>query len=249
MIARVNFTSRKRILREQIQLTVDITHDPPVADVAVEMPAPVPPDAAVVLEAYRHARTARFSLGTAQQAATIQQVTLPREFGALARFRLKVFDPRSDLPSLLAHADRLAPTVITPQGKRRSLLDVDPVDLGNQVWRIEFELDRPVLQVNKRIPGIMNRVRSDAKFGALVFPAALRHILTHFLIDEHAELDGDDDDSFPGKWLRFASAVAAAPPPEFVDNEDPSDALAWIERAVEHFARRHAARSRYAEAV
>jgi len=121
-------------------------------------------------------------------------------------------------------------------GARTPLLPVQfSAELDQQPWRISFEADTPVLKLNNRIDGIEKLATTDPLFFALVYPAAVREILTRILlIDQQAA--GDDDEAWASHWLRWASRYTTMPPP---DSED--DAPQWIDDVVAAFCSHHRA--------
>jgi hypothetical protein len=186
----------------------------------------------------------RFPWG-AVSALTPPRDTRLTEFDPDARilFRVKVTDVSQRPGVLLAVADQVTSRQADEQPDRRiPLLTAEPDDIGDELWRIDFESE-PALLINKFLPDWKAIVRSDY-FRALVYPAALRMILTRILIREkYAEIDDLDD--WRSRWLVFASSIpgAGAVPTTSDRYED------WIEDAVSAFARHFGMRDRFVTAM
>jgi hypothetical protein len=116
---------------------------------------------------------------------------------------------------------------------RISLLPVNFTDLGDLVWRVQFEPDGPVLELNHRIPNIESLARNDAQFFSLVYPAAVREILTQILVVEQYEPTEESEDWW-ALWLRWAREMTDAPIPEELDERG-----AWIDDVTGAFCARH----------
>ena len=153
-------------------------------------------------------------------------------------FRMKVVDATTADGLILAHADRIRANV-----SEQSLLPVESKDLEEIVWRLSFDDDAPFLLVNSRIDGILDWVRSDSNFAALVFPTVLRGVLAR-LCEEVT--DGDDEQqSWVAGWERFARELTgrSVPRPDDLDRSE------WIDEAVNAFSRKHRLLNRYQEAL
>jgi hypothetical protein len=146
-------------------------------------------------------------------------------------FRVKVTAASVRPGVLLGEADRLRPREPEQKPDRRMpLLPVVPDDLGDEIWRLEFD-GRTYLKVNKNLHDWKQTVASHV-FRALVFPAAMRQILERVLLVERYT-ETDDPQSWQSQWLRFAAEIpgAGALPAQGEDHNE------WIENAVAAFAR------------
>lgn len=97
------------------------------------------------------------------------------------------------------------------------MLPVVPYDLGEQLWRVDFEVE-PSLLVNKAV-GDWRAVSLSPGFVALVYPAVLREVLTRTLLFEK-HFDLDDPEEPLSRWLRFASLLPGM-------GEPPTGMKAW----------------------
>ena len=247
MIRRINYTSRTRVKQESVDITVrEISGAPPVATAAARLDEyDLPPDADVVIEAYRKAEYQREHLGTvsalpAQCEFVLHQFDSP----AGVRFRLKVIgkrdDAAKDAPLLLAIADKIAPNEGDDQdAHHEKLLSLVPADLDGEVWRLDLE-DGPVLQIDRAYWDERQFVRSNWFF-PLVIPSLLRATLTAALADNYRELDDED---WQSRWLRLALMLPGEQ--ELPDQTD--DIEGWVNARVEAFCRQFKMRDKF-EAV
>jgi hypothetical protein len=172
----------------------------------------------------------RFDFGTVGHLQEPSDRTL-RDFGPGEGilFRVKVVSP--DDHRLLAEADR-----ITPQNNQEGLLPVKLDDnLGEEVWRLNFDDDQVFLLINSQVANWRALAR-DPVFRALVTPVILRMVLERILLREKYR-DTEDMRDWRSRWLRFAENEPGAGP---LPSGDDEESLAeWIEKAVYAFCERH----------
>lgn len=240
MIRRFNYTGRKKIAQDDIAII--LTGDGPIKGFEANLGTladtkyGLPKDARLFVEAYERTAYMRFDFGTTGAITPpASEARLLTEFEGSngVRFRVKVVDCTHDA-QLLAEADGVLP--LTPEEAEQNKLPLLPVrseDLGHEIWRIEFPegvQDRPILLVNINAGDHTAIVRSPA-FMALAWPALLREILTRILvIDEHTELDDEDD--WHCQWLQYARRLLPtheAPPQEEEQREQ------WIDDVIDGF--------------
>lgn len=245
MIRRFNFTERKRIDQERVEIEVTEAADGGPASFKAEINfdgMELPADAPVTIEAYRGRMAMRFPWGKAGALtphSDCRLVTIPDN----PSFRVKVVAP-DESGMLLAMANRIRPR---REERHGSLLWLKPSDaLGKEVWRLEFGdgSDPPTLLINRSVPGIETAALSDDAFHALVFPEVLRAVLVRALITDDADLE-DEEGDWSG-WLRFARSFHDAP----LRSGDDDERAKWIDKAVEAFTQKHfRASDIYAEAL
>ena len=129
-------------------------------------------------------------------------------------------------------ADRLRPSGDFEQAARKSFIVVRPHDLGDRIWKLDFDESQPLLLVNSRL-GEHQDFLKRREVAALVLPEVLQRIL-------EKAVETDDDEEGDGGWtataLRLAERLAGRPAPMTDDNEE---SKLWIDEAVNAFARRH----------
>ncbi|HVS30735.1 MAG TPA: hypothetical protein VMS98_04685 [Thermoanaerobaculia bacterium] len=233
MLRKLNFTERTRIPLSATRIVLRrdaagvLTFDAALDLTAVA----APPDARVYIEAQYRTSYMRFECGTVGEPRVPEERLLTGiDSDRIVRFRVKIVDDQRRV--LASSNDVVVSAESGDTGTRISLLPVNFDDLGDQVWRIHFEGGQPVLELNNRIEGIERLARSDPAFFALVYPAAVREVLTRLVLLDGA--DGEDSGEWPDLWIRWAR--------ELVDSALPSgadDRGAWIDDVVVAFCGRH----------
>jgi len=136
------------------------------------------------------------------------------------------------------------------EGGIKSLLPVEPVDLGERLWHLLAVNDeRPMLQVHSDPAiGMLDKVSADPVCQALVLPAAIRGAVEHLLRNR----PDDDSECWQSDWLRYLASVQIELPEEEDDQTDGDSGARqkWIDettatiskklmlktRAVEHLS-------------
>jgi len=244
MLRTLNFTGRKRIRREDVDIRLRNQGNTALAfDANLRLESyDLPPEACVFIEAQRQTTWMRYDCGTVSAPQAPQDTTL-RQFETPdgIHFRVKVTSAQSG-GMLLAEADNIP--LLTPEQDREDrlpLLPLVPKDLGHEVWQVDFSGERPVLAVNKAVED-WHALAADPFFVALVLPHVLRQVLTRILvIDKYNDMEDQEDPQT--RWLIFGAAVlGAGPPPEPDNNTAVQD---WIDEATACFSRRNRLMDRF----
>lgn len=234
-MARLNFTGRRRISQNHVQIRVTGIGGIETFQVDLNLEKYLfPSDARVVVEAWRQLELIRFEFGTVGNLTPPSNCRLS-EFGTAAgvRFRVKVISSTPPRGRLLGVADR-----ILPKDEHRAslmrvpLLAVRTQDLGREIWRVDFS-EEPILLINSRCTRGHSLVQSP-EFQALVLPEILRSILTRILRIENIRSVEENDD-WTGRWLQFAISLPGTEPPSQSDDSEADDH--WIETVVGSFCR------------
>jgi hypothetical protein len=241
MKRRLNYTDRKRILREGISIVVDRSDGVTRSFSAkIDLTAlPLPPDAKVYLHAYDRWEELIYDFGIAEKIQPPADTALRGLAGTEnLKFRVLAIDESGERGLILAHADRIRPF---PKAKRKSILPVDFDDIGQQTWKVVYEGDEgaPVL-ILQRKPNLETLAKTDPTFFFLVYPAVVREVLTHMVFIDGIDSVEEPSVEWHGDWLHFARLVLSGEgSPSILDskNEDfRSDEIErWIDRVVEEF--------------
>lgn len=235
---RINSTGRKRIGRECIEISMleTGTDEPLKAKIDLKLHNQgFPSGARVAVEAYHRSSGMRFDCGTVD-APEIPDVLVLSEVdkSGSVLFRLKVVDNDAEPGKLIASAERLKPRSEDDSENRRSIFPILYRDLRHDVWKVEIEQgDRPVLIVNKRIPGFAHKLLESPMMQGLLLPAALRIVLKELVrVSETGE--SEDEPGWKEEWLEYCRAELGAEddPREFPDDSARED---WIDEVVMRF--------------
>ncbi|MBS1656450.1 MAG: hypothetical protein JSU05_16465, partial [Bacteroidetes bacterium] len=124
---------------------------------------------------------------------------------------------------------------------RIPLLYVNPTDLKNQFWKLSFESaddNRPVLEINNRIPDLYERTKNDINFISLVYPVAFRQVLIKIV--EEGEFDVEED-HWISQWMKFIDGVLGIK--RLPDTENDNGHLTpeqeeWIDECVNEYCKK-----------
>lgn len=244
---RLNWTERRRIGRDQVRISLRTDTGRPTfaAHVATEELG-LPPDARVVIEAYRQASWMRFDYGTValpiEPASTWLEEFDPPE-GLL--FRVKVLGTGTLEGRILAEADQLkAVDPAEAESGRQSLLPTRGVSLGDEVWRLAIDdgAQPPELLVNKDLGVEWRTLARSPQFLWFVYPVILRQILA--AVFEGDLPDPDNTEDWRTRWLRFAQLLpGTGNTPE--EGASPEEKEIWIDGVVQAFCRNNRFRERF----
>ena len=238
-VRRYNYTGRRRLTSEDVEIRLHDYATPlsfEVNKLSLERHN-LPGDATVFVEAYRQTSWMRFPLGTVGDLSYTGNMQLGEFESPLGiRFRVKVTSVGDPRGRLLAEWDRIVPE--TSEVGPESLLPVRPNgDLGQEVFRVAFD-DYPVLLINSRLTR-WKEISIEPVFTSLVYPSALRTVLTRILlIIKH--FDSEDSEDWRSQWLMFAQGLPGVDKIPF-DGDEMSDEAweEWIEQAINAFCKRN----------
>ncbi len=242
MKRRLNFTDRKKILREHVRIELNSQNGTSKSfTVKFDLAAySLPPDAKVYVHAYHKTEELIYDFGTVGATCVPHDTSLK----GLSRtenlkFRMLVVDETGEHGLILAHADRISPFA---EGEKMSILPVDFRDIGHQVWIVEYIADEggPVLVLNSAIPSIETLAKSNPMFFFYVYPAVIRDILTNMVFVYGLDSTEDPSSDWQRNWLQFTRHVLSSEePPSILNCKDEDfesdEAQKWINRVVEEF--------------
>ncbi len=245
---RINHTGRKRIDKSRVEIFIEGESGNRQFRASINFnKLGLPPGAPVYIEAYQRYALQRFDCGTVGNFVLPRNTALDKLDSDLPiQFRVKVVDTAGSKGRLIAAVRGIRASNEQPDGEgRERLLPVISRDLGEIAWQVNFSDDSmPELALNNRIPDCINRIRQDRLFQALVFPAAIRSILTWIYWKEQNN-DGDGE-NWVKRWLDFARSIVGEDAP---DSEDASEIETWIEEVVRKFSQKHRLCTRLIEQI
>lgn len=241
----LNYTNRQRIRRDDARIAIREEKSGNVFNAGLSLTDyGLPGDAHIFVEAYRQIQYMRFDFGQIG-AMCIPDDRLLRDFDSAegVLFRVKVVTAADPHGLLLAEADQIRPCKSTDDDENRiPLLPVVPDDnMGDEIWRLEFDDQQTLLKVNSGF-GDWRALARDRVFLALVYPSVFRSVLWRILIHEKHR-DTEDGDDWRSRWLCFAVCLPGVGDPPGEDDEDRIDG--WIDTAASVFCRRHDIRTIY----
>jgi len=248
ILRRINHTGRKRIDKSSVEILLEGEPREQRFSATVDFSGlDLPPDAPVYIEAYQRYALQRFDCGTVSTFSLPPDSYLTELDGDLpAQFRIKVIDAAGSEGRLVAAAKgiRASNEQSDAEGRERLLPVISRGDMGDVPWRVNFQEDSmPELALNNRIPGCIDRIQHDPSFQALVFPGAVRSVLTWIYWND---LAGGEEEEWVTRWLDFAGAIVGEAPPK---TREPNEVAAWIEDVILVFSRKHTLCTRLVEQI
>lgn len=251
MIKRVNFTGRCRIPRDRVRLEIE-AGPPPVVTAAIDVAdLDFPASAAVVLEAMCAGSplVERIECGEVGRLRPPKHHRLDRVRGRQIFFTLKVVDRAERYGRILGLAENVRPAWRDRDDRElEGILPIEVVELGQEIWRLEFTPHHVFLLLDGDVPDIASRIRTDPTFYALVFPEVVRRVLERALAE--GDLDEEEEDRrWQAAWLRFGQTLhpdGERPP---AGRERQEEWEGWTEEVVRAFCERHALKDAYRRAL
>ena len=237
-IRRINSTGRKRINRRHIKIEMlsSAPGEPLKAKATLALDSyEFPASSLVVIEAYHRSSGMRFDCGTIDALSVPAPLVLTDvDRSGSALFRLKVIDDYAEPGKLLGSAERIEAEREAKGEDFRSLFPVDYRDLGHDVWKVEIEPGgRPILIINKRIPGFLPRVLENPLTVGIFLSGAFRFVLQEIIRETVTEED-DEGLGWKEDWLEYCKAeLGAVDDPR--DYRDEERAKNWVDDMVNRF--------------
>lgn len=243
MIRRFNYTGRVKIPRSSADISLFKDREGKYFRAKISFEGlSFPPDAKVYIEANYKGVYQRFAYGTVAHQTEPESTRLSElPDTELAYFDISVVDETGTTGLLLGKARGIAVSTDGLPNDRTPLLPVNPVDLKNQFWKLSFDSSddgRPILEINKNIPDVFEKARSDISFISLVYPSAFRGVLTKLLEQEDFDME---DGSWVTDWLKFITQVLGKKNLPETNTENATitpEQEAWIDDCVNEYCKR-----------
>ena len=169
MIRRFNYTNRVKIPRSRIDVALFKDNEGKYFRAKINLDGlKFPATARVFIEPNYKGVYQRFDFGTVgefKEPANTRLSELPET--ELAYFDVSVVDESEKVGLLLGKARGIPVSTNDLPNDRIPLLYVNPIDLKDQFWKLSFDSsddDRPVLEINNRIPELYEMAKNDIKF-------------------------------------------------------------------------------------
>ena len=241
MIRRFNYTGRRKIPRERINITLSGLGLERRFTLGVNFEGfKFPEIAKIFVDANYKGIYQRFDFGTVGnfvQPENTFLTDLPET--ELVFFDVLVIDETQEIGLILGNASGIPASTQNLPNDRIPLLYVNQTDLKDQIWRLTFDGDdnRPILEINNRIEGLYDLAKNDRSFTSLVYPIAFREVLK-FILSE-----GNYDAGEPGwrtDWLIFIDKILGIKiMPENNDNHELTpEQEQWVDDCINSYCRK-----------
>ena len=169
----------------------------------------------------------RFEMGTIARYRNENIRLEELDLSQALRFRIMVHEESNAL--LLASAENLRPR---DESASESLLPMEPADLGQLLWKLDFSAEGPVLKFNSNVFPSAGGIENYLPFASLVLPAVVRSIVEKIANQPNSLEDDNDPLSSWADWLD----VMGLERPEELDDDQRTE---WCDRVVDTFCNRH----------
>lgn len=244
-MTRINYTGRRRILRENVGLRTTCDQIPKLYVDRIDLSGfELPSDAQIVVEAQRRTNFMRVACGTVGDPnLPAGEPLLEFDNPSGIQFRVKVVGVSGESEGkLLAAADGLRATADGEPVDRTALLPVRPADLGQTLWQLDIdESGYPSLLVNRSVNGGWNEFARQPFFRALVFPEVTRQVAI-WVVGSFADAE-DNPESPASPWIRYfrtelGQSLSAGDVPSD-ETERAEWGRDWAEEVAAKFSRKH----------
>jgi hypothetical protein len=229
MIITTNPTQRKSIATDKIVLSLNRKSIPMTFDCQIPelVGLGLPLDAKVYVEAYHQAVYMRFDFGSVGAFRPPGDRQLSDFYdGAPVRFRIKVVDINDQIGRILADADDVRPSRPDEDVHTQTLVPIHLVGgMGQQIWRVEWDNNDPILELNQAQTGIKEAISSNSMYSSLVMPAVFREISSKVFGED---LEGET----ATRWRLMVSRFQSDPFPDEDDDAAKSD---WLNVATHNY--------------
>lgn len=234
-VASLNFTGRKKITQERIEIDIEETNDDFKLRGKVDLSGLNLDPGRLVIELYRQQYRVRESVIATDGIVTFEQSfpSNPLVSALLAEVKVVSSNPADD-NKILALAKQIRPNLIGDTGGfRKGLLPFTPKDdMGQVLWVTDLS-EGPVVFINKDIQGWKTFCRQPL-FQSLVMPEVSRDIAAWIWEESEGNLEPEDG-TLLQQWIAVFSSFGADLSIYKKDGENPSKE-GWVSTAVSNFS-------------
>jgi hypothetical protein len=251
MIRKFNYTGRKKIKRDRI--SISLVEDKPYKSFTAAFKLKglgLADDAVIYIEPYYKSSFMRFSFGTVAKVIPPENTYLTDIPSTnVLQFRVKVVDESGENGKIIAYADNLTPHKPEANSSRNSILPIDwDHDLNQQLYRVSFRANGPILEINQRLANRKELMKKDNVFRSLVLPSVLKEICQKIVATN--ELFDREDDSWQNQWLKYINEVLHVDTAEDLGSPEMNDddISEWLDEVVAAFCNYNKIRSKFEQA-
>jgi hypothetical protein len=243
MIRRLNYTGRVKVPRNRVDISLFKDNEGKYFKAKINLEGfNFPPEAKVFIEPNYKGVYQRFDFGTVanfKEPNNTRLNELPET--ELAYFDISIVDESNKIGLLLGKAKGIPVSTDNIPNDRIPLLYVNPTDLKNQFWKLSFDSsddNRPILEINNRIPELYEKAKNDINFISLVYPIAFRGVLTKII--EEGSFDVEED-HWIALWLKFINTTLGIKALPETNNEQEGmtpEQEEWIDECVNEYCKK-----------
>lgn len=229
----LNWTGRRRLDQKNLDLSIREESGRLWLSGRIELPGL--DVGSLIVELYRGQERYRANLGTISSTMMVNESFPAFASPTAVLCEVKVVDDLTDRGVILASSPKVRPTLADDDGWGRSLLAVEPKELGEALWEVQLDDDLPILCVNNRLDDWRGFVRTPA-VARLILPEVAR-IVARWLLD-HLDEDEEGGNQQIEEWRGFFMRLGCDDPRDVATGDaDATDD--WISDSVRRFAEVH----------
>jgi hypothetical protein len=243
MIRRFNYTGRIKIPRNRVDISLLKDADGKYFRAKIKMEdLGFPPEAKIFIEPNYKGVYQRFYFGTVgnfKEPSSTRLNELPET--ELVYFDISIVDESEKIGLLLGKAKGIPVSSDGSPNDRIPLLYVNPADLKNQFWKLSFDSsddNRPILEINNKIPELYEMAKNDIKFISLVYPVAFRGVLQKIVEDGEFDVDKEH---WIAQWLKFIHDVLGVKSLPDIEKDNgllTPEQEGWIDECVNEYCKK-----------
>jgi hypothetical protein len=235
--ARIKFLHRRKILQSDMEIRLEVLGPTKRFSAKFNLDQyKFPPSSRIYIDAKQLLERIRFDFGPVSSPRTGTSVDISRLKGERITFDVLVVD--ASIARKLGSAETVRPLKAGDSSNDpKELLPIDASQrLDGVVWRIDYSdnwegsSDAPVLLFDKvAAHDSASDFSRNAWVRSLVFPSAMREILTKILLLDHHHYEPAST-AWRDAWVRFAAKAAGQEPPEVNEGDEgpAGDVDDWI---------------------
>jgi hypothetical protein len=247
MIRKFNYTGRQKLTHDRISVT--LIDDRPYKSFSASINLiglDLTDDAKIYIEPYFKSSFMRFCFGTVKkEIKPINTYLTDLPNSNIIRFKILIVDESKKHGRILRLADRIkAQNADESVNPNDSILPIDwSQDLNQQIYRINFKTDGPILEINKRIDNRLELMRTNIMFRSLILTSIIKEVTSKILPEINNIQEGEE--TWQNIWLRYIREILHVNIDANIDYEEESDLDYYVEEVVSAFCTKFKLRSKF----